>query len=330
MTMDGEVVHEWAYTFNQLWPDVDPGDIYVDYWRRVHVFENGDVIAIIEPHGVFKLDKDSNLLWENHCGAHHDFAIAPNGHIFVLTRQRIGLDLGEGYRPILEEFVVELGPDGNELKRVSILDALRNTPYQSLLKDAPDYWDILHTNTLKLIPAGMNVRIPAFKPGRILLSLRELGAVTVLDFDNGTIEWAIKGQWYRQHEATLVGPGNILLFDNRGNNGRSKAIEVDPVTREILWSYGMREDEPLFSHKCGLTQRLPNGNTLITEAQQGRVIEVTRDGTVVWEYINPHRVKHDNSIIATLMDFKRLAQSFHPAWLETSATSAASGVDDTP
>jgi hypothetical protein len=31
-------------------------------------------------------------------------------------------------------------------------------------------------------------------------------------------------------------------------------------------------------------QRLPNGNTLITEGAPGRVIEVTSDGQIVWEY----------------------------------------------
>ena len=33
-------------------------------------------------------------------------------------------------------------------------------------------------------------------------------------------------------------------------------------------------------------QRLPNGNTLITEADTGRVFEVTRKGEVVWEFGN--------------------------------------------
>jgi hypothetical protein len=35
-------------------------------------------------------------------------------------------------------------------------------------------------------------------------------------------------------------------------------------------------------------QRLPNGNTLITEGSGGRLIEVTPDHEIVWEYISPH------------------------------------------
>ncbi|MBY0293944.1 arylsulfotransferase family protein, partial [Patescibacteria group bacterium] len=36
----------------------------------------------------------------------------------------------------------------------------------------------------------------------------------------------------------------------------------------------------------GGTQRLANGNTLITFSTQNRLIEVTQDGKIVWDYTN--------------------------------------------
>jgi hypothetical protein len=324
--MNGNVLHQWAYSFHMLWPDTDPGEDNVLYWRRLHLFENGDILAIIEPHGIFKLDKDSNLLWEYHCGAHHDMYVAPNGHIFVLSRKKSMLDDDGKPRPILEDFIVELDAGGNELRRVSIVEALLRTPYASLLKDAPNHWDILHTNAIKHIDESVVSQIPAFKPGRFLLSLREIGTIAVLDMDSGTVEWAIKGQWFRQHESTVLDSGNILLFDNKGHQGRSKVIEFDPVTQEIAWSYGMREDQPLDSPVCGLARRVPNGNTLITEAVPGRVIEVTPAGEIVWEYINPNRVVNDPTLIATFMDFQRLPAQFEPKWSIQSFNSGSESV----
>ena len=38
----------------------------------------------------------------------------------------------------------------------------------------------------------------------------------------------------------------------------------------------------------GNAQPLPNGNTLINEASFGRFFEVTREGQIVWEYVNPY------------------------------------------
>lgn len=37
----------------------------------------------------------------------------------------------------------------------------------------------------------------------------------------------------------------------------------------------------------GAVQRLPGGNTLITESGFGRLFEVTREGRVCWEYVLP-------------------------------------------
>jgi len=42
-----------------------------------------------------------------------------------------------------------------------------------------------------------------------------------------------------------------------------------------------------FSTNISSAQRLPNGNTLITEGAPGRLLEVTADRKVVWEYIYP-------------------------------------------
>ena len=36
-------------------------------------------------------------------------------------------------------------------------------------------------------------------------------------------------------------------------------------------------------------QRLPNGNTLITEGSDGRVFEVTPDHKIVWEFVSPYK-----------------------------------------
>ena len=41
-------------------------------------------------------------------------------------------------------------------------------------------------------------------------------------------------------------------------------------------------------------QRLPNGNTLITEGTDGRLIEVTSEHEIVWEYISPYFGKQGN------------------------------------
>ena len=56
------------------------------------------------------------------------------------------------------------------------------------------------------------------------------------------------------------------------------------MTLELVWSYHAPR---FFSTNISGAQRLANGNTLVTEGAGGRVFEVTTDGTIVWEYMNP-------------------------------------------
>jgi len=73
-------------------------------------------------------------------------------------------------------------------------------------------------------------------------------------------------------------------------------LELDPISLQIVWQYTPVEAGfviPLdasrfYSPFVSSAQRLPNGNTLITEGSDGRIFEVTRAHELVWEYISPY------------------------------------------
>ena len=113
----------------------------------------------------------------------------------------------------------------------------------------------------------------------------------------------------------LPGEGNILLFDNGGWAGygapsrtskdgtkvdqrdHSRVLEINPVTLEVVWSFkasdiriGMNatcENTAFYSQLVSSAQRLPNGNTLITEGCFCRLFEITPEKEIVWEYRAP-------------------------------------------
>jgi archaeosine-15-forming tRNA-guanine transglycosylase len=51
----------------------------------------------------------------------------------------------------------------------------------------------------------------------------------------------------------------------------------------------------------GDQQRLTNGNTLITESEGGRILEIAPDGEIVWEFINP--VRNDDGTLVSIVCF---------------------------
>ncbi len=47
-------------------------------------------------------------------------------------------------------------------------------------------------------------------------------------------------------------------------------------------------ERKFYSINISGAQRLENGNTLICEGRSGRILEVTTEGDIVWEYISPY------------------------------------------
>jgi len=63
---------------------------------------------------------------------------------------------------------------------------------------------------------------------------------------------------------------------------------VDRRTRAIAWEYRASPPESFFTPFMGSAQRLPNGDTLVTESAFGRIFEVDQTGQVRWEYVVPY------------------------------------------
>jgi uncharacterized protein (UPF0248 family) len=134
----------------------------------------------------------------------------------------------------------------------------------------------------------------AVKPdGDILASYRPTSTVIRIVRKTGKIVWKLGPPTVAgQHAPTLLENGNVLIFDNGVHRlddsvPYSRVIEVNPATNEIVWKYLDKPAWNFFSPRMGCAQRLPNGNTLITESSFGRFFEVTKDGEIVWEYVNP-------------------------------------------
>jgi hypothetical protein len=181
-------------------------------------------------------------------------------------------------------------------------------------------FDWLHINSATYL--GPNRWFDAgdarFAPDHVIISSRQASLLAIVGRD-GRIVWRLGPdfsasaelrkirQIIGQHHAHLIpvglpGAGHLLVFDNGGSSGygfagpiapdgvgafaraTSRVLEINPVTLELVWSYAAPR---FFSTNISSAQRLANGNTLITEGAGGRVFEVTSDGAIVWEYLNP-------------------------------------------
>ena len=99
------------------------------------------------------------------------------------------------------------------------------------------------------------------------------------------------------------------------------------VSKQIVWSYRSANNHGCFSQIGCSAQRLPNGNTFICSDTEGHFFEVTGDGKLAWEYINP--VTRDGPV-KVLGDVLPMSNSAFRAYRYAADHPAFKGRDLTP
>jgi len=316
LDMDGNIVNRWFYEQDRF-----------NAWNYAILDDNGDLVVLNDTRYILKLDWDSNLIWEKSGPVNHDVARAPDGTLYVIeydTRQHRGLTVRFGQ-------IVHLDADGEALDTWSTYDRLEyledvldTSSFLDVILDSmiahgvsPDtlrrisgrvdvaavgrgarLYDYFRLNAVTLVPeTPLGRRDRRFAAGCILICLRNVNQICTLDWESGEILWSWgAGELEWPHHPTMLENGNILVFDNGVVRKYSRVIEINPAAGTVEWEYVGDPPEEFYSRTRGGSQRLPNGNTLICESNDGRAFEVTRDGEIVWEWFNPitddgHRVQ---------------------------------------
>jgi len=173
------------------------------------------------------------------------------------------------------------------------------------------------------------IKYSYFNPENIIISSRHACFIAIISRETGKIVWRVGPDYSKNTEegrklGAIIGPhnahmipdglpgaGGILVFDNGGVAGYgpfgfpshirlySRVFEFNPITLEIVSEYKDRTGltvfprygnlHKFFSPTMGSAQRLPNGNTLVTEALPGRVFELNQNNEIIWEFITPTR-----------------------------------------
>jgi hypothetical protein len=324
LDMRGKVVHQWELPFSRAWPR--PPHVSAPlrdeqiHWFRCHLFTNGDLLAIYQAesdtpcgYGLVKVNNASRVLWKYEGRVHHDLDVDEKGTIYTLTHQvKRKAPAGMDYlpTPYVADSLVVLSPDGQEVASVPIAEAIRDSAYSLLLstalaeqavpKDRASFvssfdallrpttnGDLFHANSVKVLAPARGRQFPLFRAGQVLISLRSIHMIAVLDVRKRSVAWAALGPWRIQHDAEFLDNGHLLLFDNHGWSKGCRIIEYDPVTQAIPWVYSGADSSAFHAGFRGMKQRLPNGNTLIVDPDNGRLFEVTRNKELVWENFCP-------------------------------------------
>ena len=253
---------------------------------------------------VLEVDWNGKVLWEiRHPDHHHHGILLRNGNVLLHCLGQVPGDIARRVSGGMVERSMQSGayaprPDSEADKMYSDYLAEVTRAGQTVWEWRT--WEYLDpvTDGIAEIQAPRTLwahgnSVQELPDGDILASYRPTSTVIRISRKAGKILWKLGPPTVAgQHAPTLLANGNILIFDNGVHRlddsmPYSRVIEVNPATKEIVWKYQDKPAWNFFSPRMGLAQRLPNGNTLITESSFGRLFEVTSRGEIVWEYVNP-------------------------------------------
>lgn len=298
----GRPVHTWKTNYKVIHTLLKPnGNLLVNQANLI----NKNYPPSARTTSIQELDQNSNIVWEyTNDALHHDFDVLPNNNIAVLVWEKSPIESTRiiGGRPntefnkdtIFSDAILEIDSNKNVVWEWHAADHLDPADYPIPSFFTREQW--LQANSIQYLKSN-----PINNQEAYLVSMRLLNTVFMVNKKDGKIIWqSPKGILGHQHDPTLLENGNILIFNNGFysyvNESQfsygSSVLEINPLTNKVVWEFS-GGNNPL--DRARLTevilsgaQRLPNNNTLITLGTSGRLIEVTPDKKVVWDFINPY------------------------------------------
>lgn len=120
--------------------------------------------------------------------------------------------------------------------------------------------------------------------GRYLVSVRNKNQLLLIERGEGVSRVINKAGdpelFRRQHNPQWLGPGAVLVADSGNNRIVELHYNESTDSWEIAWSIHQANDITFAWPRDA--DRLPNGNTLITDTANRRIVEVNEAGEVVW------------------------------------------------
>ncbi len=247
---------------------------------RDHSLATAQYLSLIQ------LDLDHNVLYNSTnegVTAHHDIDQMSDGRLIHL--------FFESYEPEPDRYLLTDGVQILNLETRTIdwewhsKDHVPLSDYNAIDILTSFYglgYDWTHANSITLDEQA----------GALYINYRNLNKIYKVGYPSGEVEWTMgkdadfgEAMWDHAHNPEYIAPGRMVIFDNGTYHLHSRVIEVafDPEAKsmELEWEY--RETPDFYCPAQGAAIPLENDHILVTDANNGRLFEITRDKELVWE-----------------------------------------------
>lgn len=224
---------------------------------------------------MYKIDKDSNILWKSKRLTHHSIAMDRNENIWTCS-----VDLENdsannlNYR---EDAIVNYDLNGNELYFMSLTRLFaRNNLFDKLIASTPNY----NNDKFGLDPYHLNDVLPVLQgcenwnQDDIFISLRTQSMVLQYRPENDSIIWYEKGPWFGQHDIHIKNDSTISVFNNNIWFFNNKYLPPGRTSNIAVYDFSSKKVEMRYTGHFasayeGRQTNLENGELIVEATEKG-------------------------------------------------------------
>ncbi|MCA8878696.1 MAG: hypothetical protein KDA73_01815 [Rhodobacteraceae bacterium] len=296
-----QILHRWQPDFAEIrklfdvkaaLPDSNWNDP-AERVRLIHPLPTADGGLIYQNDSpLVKIDACSQPVWVANGIYNHSNESAGDGSVWV-PLYRVPSDLHGVDKGFQEDRIAHVGPDGKVLFEKSMVRILMENGYGHLVFGTADYaHDPTHMNDIQPVLADG----PYWKKGDVFVSLRNVSSIVLYRPSEDHIVWLKQWPWVNQHDVDILDDHRISVFDNHKYNFRNNRPEVhghndvkiyDFATDTVSspWAQAMT-DQDVRTIDMGRQEIVSDDAVILEETDYGRLMELQRDGSTGWEYVN--------------------------------------------
>ncbi len=259
------------------------------------------IVANDESNNLFRLDKNSNVIWHNTSRKfHHALNPAADGNIWVCTRASRGIrDYADETRLYRDDYITKVSAQTGEiLFDKSVAEILIENGYKNFVYGSNNQisyteadQDPLHLNDIQ--PALEDS--PYWKKGDVFISLRNKSLVFLYRPETNEVIHLLYGPFLNQHDVDILSDKEISFFNNNiaqigsrelgeieNELGTAKHIDTTQSSSDItIYNFEDStyrthlkhhfENENIFTFTQGFQEQLSTGDVYVEDQNNGKI-----------------------------------------------------------
>lgn len=303
---DGTILYKWVVNIDEL------NDIYntsstngdkhcltKNTTSMQHPILLNDGSLIFGSGGIFKVDKNSKLIWSNKNKNTHSIEASNEGDYWICGYNR---SIKNQKKYLIKDDAIQKvsAKTGKIIFEKSVFEILMENGYgmanffvNSEFSSQITYADFIHLNDIQ--PTLFDGKY--WKKEDLFLSLRNQNLIVQYRPSTNKIIWSKKGPWLKQHDVDIIDSNSISIF---GNNvidaqfdkkekklvdGYNNLYVINFETNSCTTPYtDFFKSSKIATYTEGLSTILDNGNVFIEETNNGRILFGNKNKEI-WSYI---------------------------------------------